>query len=276
MLGPNSVQRRLPKPARSFRSEVHNDFEPTTMTAVFHDPPWMHGRERAMSRATPFTKTDVEERNASAQVDPELLERVCADAPVLDVQREHLKLEVRDAIWQHRLRTIQHKQELSARKVAALTRVLACSERLLQLLESLPQSLRMDLRNADIEPFLSDFSVLLEQLIERARLRSDYWHSHVEQNRPYGERSIGEWLRQDLMAIIGAVSNAPERRRRQWVARVCKAIGAKYPNEKKNKKRFLGQQVAKDKPSRKTRAKRDTPESKEARSWARKLRGVNI
>jgi hypothetical protein len=211
-----------------------------------------------MPRATPFTKTNVEDRNASARVDPKLLERVCSDAPVLDVQREHLKLEVRDAICQYRLRTIQHKQELPARKVAALKRVLACSERLLKFLTELPQSLRMELQNADMELLLTDFSGLLEQLIVRARSRSHYWQSHVEKNRPTGEMGIGEWLRQDLMAIIGAVSNAPERLRRQWVAKVCKAIEAKYPNEKKNKRRFLGKQQPRQKRKPKTSTRRPT------------------
>jgi hypothetical protein len=124
---------------------------------------------------------------------------------------------------------------------------------------------------------LKDLNVLLKELIARTERRSAYWRKHAEQHRPAGEGDISTWLRRNLTVIIDTHSDKPERYRRRWVADTAKAIGAKYPNETKNKRRFLGQQPPKPKPSHAIETgRRRRPDDKKARALARRLRGVKI
>jgi hypothetical protein len=209
-----------------------------------------------MPRATYFSRSEVERRGTDALVDCDLLKRLSLKAPIPDQAREMLKYELRDTVWHYRTLIIARNQERPARNVAALKRGLGSSKRLLESLNSLPPSLRMELRAGGVEQFLEDLKVLIKELVAGAQSRSAYWQTHVVQHRPSGESDVGTWLRQDLTAIIAKHSAAAEPIRRRWVADVAKAIGAKYPHEKKNKKRFLGEQLGKDKRRRTTRAKR--------------------
>jgi hypothetical protein len=80
----------------------------------------------------------------------------------------------------------------------------------------------------------------LEALISKTNDRLAYWRRHVEAHRPTGEGTRSLDLRRSLLDIIAKYSSANERRRRNWAAFACRELGARYPDEKKNRGRFTG------------------------------------
>jgi hypothetical protein len=92
----------------------------------------------------------------------------------------------------------------------------------------------------------------LEALVSRIEHRVAYWQRRVAADRPTGEDARNRELRWSLIDIITAHwPDAPDatnqqkrtnkRERHRWVAFACREIGAKYPNEKKNRRRFIGE-----------------------------------
>jgi hypothetical protein len=92
----------------------------------------------------------------------------------------------------------------------------------------------------------------LEALIPRIKNRMAYWQRRVAAHRPTGEDARNHELRSSLTYIITAhwpdPPDATDRQKRtnkwkrhRWVAFACREIGAKYPNEKKNRRRFIGE-----------------------------------
>jgi hypothetical protein len=134
------------------------------------------------------------------------------------------------------------RQDVPARYAVTLERGLRYATKLRDFIEKLPDDLRINLEAAGLETNLQFLNVSLPVLIMRAKSQIMRWKKHVAQNRPAGEKDIGERFRQDLMAIFEKhAPNTTEKERRRRVAEICKHFGAKYPNEKKDRKRFLGQ-----------------------------------
>jgi hypothetical protein len=103
----------------------------------------------------------------------------------------------------------------------------------------------MELRVGGLEHYLRGLEILLQELIANTKSRSSYWQKHTEKNRPVGEAEIGLWLREGLIGIAGEFfTTSTEREKLKWVGFVLKAPGVRYPDEKKNKKRFVGRSPA--------------------------------
>jgi hypothetical protein len=230
-----------------------------------------------MPRPTCFTQKNVEQRGTAAQVDPALVERLSRKAPVPDDRRERLATEVHGALSVYRSWSIAHRQELPARKVAALKPGLTAARKLLAWLDTQPQSLRMELGAAGLEHFLRGFGLLLQELVSNAKSRSSYWQGHTAHHRPAGEGEIGTWLRQGLTNIADRYfTTSTEREKRDWVVFVLKEAGVKYPEEKKNKKRFVGQNAAEPTSMRSKKSLPRRREDRKTRALARRLGDINI
>jgi hypothetical protein len=156
-----------------------------------------------------------------------------------------LKRQLISTIRHYRQRVLADKQERPARIVAALKPGLKPARDLLAWLNSLPVSVLIELRAGGIQ-------TSLEVLIPRIKSRAAYWQRHVAAHRPTGEDARNRELRWSLIDIITAHwPDAPDatnqqkrtnkRERHRWVAFACSEIGAKYPNEKKNRRRFIGE-----------------------------------
>jgi hypothetical protein len=104
-----------------------------------------------LSRAKPFTKAEVRARKDRARVRANLLDKALRDAPVPKGHQMAFKSEVCDAVYGYRVRMLAHKQELPGRNAAALTRCVSPAQKLLVRLNSLPESLRIELRAGGLE-----------------------------------------------------------------------------------------------------------------------------
>src|SRR5262249_5949480 len=121
----------------------------------------------------------------------------------------------------------------------------------------------------------------LEERLPRIINRADYWQRHVKAHRPTGENAAGLTLRQSLKNIynehclsLRRHKNPKERKRHldHLVARASKMIGAKYPNERKHRSRFTGEQ----KHPSKRGAKRPLRKSADERRLERELKHFPI
>jgi hypothetical protein len=187
-----------------------------------------------MPRADRFSRSDVEQRPKALQDDPVLIKRLVQKAPIADpAKKERCQHDLTGTIAHYRARVLADKQERPARKVAALRPGLKPAKDLLAWLKSLPSSLRFELQAGGMEGSL-------EALITKTNDRLAYWRRHVEAHRLTGEGTASLDLRRSLIDIIVKYSSAGERARRNWVAFVCGQIGARYPHEKKNRRRFTG------------------------------------
>jgi hypothetical protein len=194
-----------------------------------------------MPRPRPIVKADVQKRKAESQIDPALVDRLCQKAPVPGDRREKFAREVCGELGVYRARTIAHRQERPAKKVATLKKGLTAARKLQAWLNSQADSIRMELQTGGLEHFLEGLELLLQELAANAKSRSSYWKTHTMQNRPFGEGQISLWLRQGLTDIANRyLVTSTEREKRNWVVSVLKEVGVRYPNEKKNKKRFVG------------------------------------
>jgi len=205
-------------------------------------------------RAKPFNRSHLKKRQVSLEVDPHLIKTLIDKVPLVtdEAIRSNLEYELKPAIRAYRVRMLADSQERPARIVAALKRGLNPATSLLEWLNSLPQSLRQELRAGGVELLLHELAILTQRLKTRVEDRVCYWQGHVETHRPAGEGDASLDLRRSLTEIITKrLSDAPaaaerqkranERRRRRWVADACREIGARYPNEKKNRRRFTGE-----------------------------------
>jgi hypothetical protein len=199
-----------------------------------------------MPRATPIARSEIHERWKTRQVDPCLIAELAQRAKVPDAARERFSKSLRCAIWVYRVRVLANSQERPARIVAALRRGRGRTKRLLEWLKSIPDGLRLELRQGDIEELIDDLAVLLDALSSNIEERSVYSQNHVWKHRPAGGADAGLCLRQSLIVLMDEVHpDVSERTRRAWVAGAVKLVGAKYPNEKKNRARFTGEGVGK-------------------------------
>jgi hypothetical protein len=192
--------------------------------------------------------------------------------------------ELRSVIDRYKIHLFAHRQERPARMVAALRPILASAKNLKTKLNALPQSLRMELRAGGLGQLFDHLNELIEELIAASKSRSSYWQGHVAKSRPTGEAQISLWLRQQLKELITKYSpdragaskqekRTNEARRDRWVGDVLRAIEVKFPDEKKNRKRFRGHIPPNITPSAKP-ARRRTTKSKDARAREQRLRGV--
>jgi hypothetical protein len=102
---------------------------------------------------------------------------------------------------------------------------------LLAWLESLPVGMLIELQAGGVKEFC-----------ERVINREAYLQGHVNAHRPASEGAISLDLRRSLTAIITEQQKRfKEQRRRGWVAFACDEIGAKYPHQKKHRRRFIGE-----------------------------------
>jgi len=208
-------------------------------------------------RADRFSRSDVEQRPKASEIDPALIKRLILKVLVGRLGRELIRTRrkliqtIRQLIPQlistirhYRQRVLADEQERPARMVAALKPGLKPARAVLAWLNSLPVGVLMELQAGGMQ-------TSLEALIPRIENRVAYWQRHVAAQRPTGEDARNRELRWSLTDIITAhwpdppeateqQKRANERGRRNWVAFACKEIGAKYPNEKKNRRRFTG------------------------------------
>jgi hypothetical protein len=159
--------------------------------------------------------------------------------------------ELETTIWAHRVRVLADQQERPTRQIAALRKPLAAARKLREQLKALPTSFRTDLQAPDVEILIDHLVILLSELVDQGITRSKYLKKHVFKHRQYGGYQTNLSLRQQLIDLISRYCPDPqscspdqkrrnERKRRSWVAFASKKIGARYPNEKKNRARFIG------------------------------------
>jgi hypothetical protein len=101
-------------------------------------------------------------------------------------------------------------------------------ERQQQWLDTLPAWVRFDLEVPGPKG-----------LPARIKKRLDHWQAKVRSQRPASKGKAGLDLRQMLDAFLAEhIDNEPKRRR--TVANVLATAGIKFPNEKKNRRKFIG------------------------------------
>jgi hypothetical protein len=239
--------------------------------------------EVRVPRAKPFSRSHIEQRWDALSVDPALVKKLAEKAGIFS--RTQMK-QLSDAIQAYRARVLANKQERPAQIVAALRPGLRPAARLLEWLNSLPQSVRLDLTAGGIERLLHELAVLTEALAVETKSRMAYWRGHIETHRLAGEGNASLVLRQSLNGIIAMhlhdsvdatdrQKRANERNRHSWVAYAAKSIGAKYPNEKKNRARFTGERLPISAvKSVKSRPHRRNIVSKQIRARAIRLKGI--
>jgi len=188
-----------------------------------------------MPRADGLTRSDIDRR----QVDVTFIEKL-PGIRTEQLRIEQLLVEIEDALKRYKLSELVQKQERPARMVAALKPGLKPAKALLRWLQSLPPSLRLELRAGGIEERLDELTIIVGELAARTDERCRYYQGHVRTNRPFGVADIQLWLREDLMQIfMKHFPNAGEADCRSWVASILSRAGVAFPNEKKNRKRFV-------------------------------------
>jgi hypothetical protein len=221
-------------------------------------------------RAKPFSRSEAEQRRNAAQVDPALLERLAQKAAVAEAEKEDFKHELHSAIRHYNERRHADKQERPARIVAALKAGLKPTISLLEWLKSQPDGVLL------IEVRAGNIQESLEALIPRIKNRVAYWQRHVEAHRPAGKDAARLDLRQSLTAIIAEQwPAANEPKRRSWVAFALGKIGVRYPDEKKNRSRFVGKRTSKELVDGKRRTIGKNNRIRQSRA-ERRLKGVPI
>jgi hypothetical protein len=184
-------------------------------------------------RAKPFTRADVKSREAlyeAISLDPAVIEKIKAILKfegVAAANGERLVSEIEQAIRTYKLTARADYQESPAHIVAALKPGLPLAKRLREWLNTLPQWLRFDLKFPE-----------LEELLVRIKAQSDYWQAKVRAG-PIGHGPAALSLRQSLCIIL-AKDIKNERKMRRAMADILKAAGIKFPDEKKNPRRFTG------------------------------------
>jgi hypothetical protein len=163
---------------------------------------------------------------------------------VSEAAREVAERQVRQAIQACNARLIADSQERPAKIVAALKPGLKSANELRKWLDSLPQGVRLELRVGGLED-------LLVELLERIENRMGYWRKHVDAHRPAGEGDARLFLRRCLIEILqehlpdrldatNDQKRANERRRLLRVAKALADAAIKFPNQRKNRKKFTG------------------------------------
>ena len=190
-----------------------------------------------MPRAKPFTRADVKSRDAlykAISLDPAIIEKIKAilKSEALGAANvARLVSEIEQAIRTYRLTELADYQEGPAHIVAALNPGLPVAKQLRIWLDTLPQAVRMSLKVPAVESQLNE-------LIARIDERVEHWQAKVRAG-PIGHRAAGLSLRQSLCAILAKdIDN--ERKKRRAMANILRAAGIKFPDEKKNRRKFTG------------------------------------
>jgi hypothetical protein len=201
-----------------------------------------------MPRATPLSRMEVERRATKPLVDPALTEKLVeiAGAASKDT-KEKLRYKLDCTVSAFLARRLGDKQESPARILAAFKPGLKPAKKLLTWLDTLPVGMLVELQAGGLKEHLRG----LEEHLSRIMKQVDYWQRHVKAHRPTGEGAAGLALRQSLKNIynehclsLRRHKNPKERKQHldDLVARASKMIGAKYPNERKHRRRFSGEQ----------------------------------
>jgi hypothetical protein len=192
-----------------------------------------------MPRADPFSRADVEQRSKASEIAPALIMKLVLKAAAKKRPKPELIRQLISTIRYYRQRVLADEQERPARIVAALKPGLKPARELLAWLNSLPVGVLIELRAG-----------ALLSTLPRIENRIAYWQRRVAVHRPAGEDARNRELRRSLTDIITAhwpdepdatdrQKRTNERERRRWVAFACREIGARYPYEKKNRRRFI-------------------------------------
>jgi hypothetical protein len=193
-----------------------------------------------MPRATPFSHLEVQQRSQERLVDPALIEKLVEIAGAASKgTKEKLRYKLNCTVSAFLARRLGDKQESPARIVAALKPGLKPATKLLAWLKSLPVGVLIELQAGGLEEHL-------HRIINRA----DYWQRHVEAHRPTGEDAASLVLRWSLLDIynehcLSLHHKKPKEQKRHLddlVARASKMIGARFPNVRKHRGRFRGEQ----------------------------------
>jgi hypothetical protein len=215
-----------------------------------------------MPLAKAISRSEVEQRSKETLVDPALIEKIAGRVGITD---QAAKQKLTYTIQAYRARVLALQQESPARIVAALKPGLNPARKLLEWLKLLPDGLLIELQAGGLEEHL-------HRIINRA----NYWQRHVEAHRQAGEGDASLDLRLSLLDIVAAhCPDAPEWKRRRRVAFACREIGARYPNEKKHRRRFTGEQKRPSKPGPKLYL-RPLRKSAAERRLQRRLKDVPI
>jgi len=180
-----------------------------------------------MSRATPFSRLEVQQRSQECLVNPALIEKLVeiAGAASKDT-KEKLRYKLDCTIRAYRARRLGDKQESPARIVAALKPGVKAAKELRAWLDSLPVGVLIELQAGGLEEHL-------HRIINRA----NYWQRHVEAGRPTGEDAANLDLRWSLKDIysehcrlsLRRHKNPKERKRRDpitiTVPQACRLSG---------------------------------------------------
>ena len=149
-------------------------------------------------------------------------------------------------IWAYRARIIADKQERPARVVATLKRGEGHNKEVVRMAQVTSPKCPLRIARGRDRRLAQRVSRPPDALGSNAKKRSAYWQGHVVLHRPSGAANASLTLRQSLIDIITRFSpddpSDSERQKRKnrhnrdrWVATAAKAIGAKYPDEKKNR-----------------------------------------
>jgi hypothetical protein len=192
-----------------------------------------------MSRADPIARSDITGRTKAIEIDLNTTDKikvVLQSAGIPEAALTRVVTEVIEATKVYKARLLADYQERPAAIVMALNPGLLGMDELREWLKSLPQSVRLDLKIHGIEGKLDEWT-------NKLNYRLNYWGSKVHAHRPFGQRHAGESLRQTLDSML-AIYVVSERKRRSFVAKLVSAVNISFPNEKKNRKKFLGRESA--------------------------------
>jgi len=193
-----------------------------------------------MPKAKPFSRSDVKQRAKKPLVDPALTEKLVEIAGAASTDtKEKLRHKLNCTVSAFFARRRGDKQESPARIVAALKPGLKPARKLLAWLDTLPVGVLIELQAGGVKEFC-----------ERVIDCEAYWRGQVKTHRPAGEGAASLDLRLSLKDIydnhcVGLRNKIPEERERHLndlVTQASKMIGARYPNEREHRGRFMGEQ----------------------------------
>jgi hypothetical protein len=208
-------------------------------------------------------------------------------------------------IKMYKLQTMANKQETPASVIATLKPLLKATHRLLQnpsdqrlrkqvseRLAALPQSIRFELQTPGLEvlliaqggPSIFDRKIICQdkiicQELSEAGLkfaanierRIEHYQLRVRRNRPQGAGEASRSLRRSLLSIRQHHRpDESEAQRCRWAADLLRKSNVPFPDEKKNKKRFVGTPANIDGVRMMNRQRSDA-QTKKARARARRL-----
>jgi hypothetical protein len=226
-----------------------------------------------MSRARAISRSEVERRPQETAIDRELIEKLVELAVASQEKKQKLDQKLITTIKAYRARMLADQQERAARIVAALKRGLDPARKLLAWLNSLPVGVLIELQAGDLQSSLG-------ALIPKIKDRLAYWQRHVGPtgNGPASlalPLSLKDIYEQHSVSLRFKSGRERQRQLNKLVARACREIGAKYPNEKEHPQLFAGKQKLPSKPGPKL-YRRPLFKSKAERRLERGLKDIPI